>query len=47
MYRVNADIEDERAGVEATEVMHDRIPAHMLNRSACQICILPHQKHVR
>src|SRR5689334_6899005 len=34
MYRVNTNIENERAGVKVTEVMHNRVPAHMLNRSA-------------
>src|SRR5580658_3657958 len=47
MYGVNANIEDERTGVEATEVMHYRVPAHMLDWSAREIRHLPHQKHVR
>ena len=47
MLGVDPDVQDERSRVKATEVMHDRVSAHMLNWSAGKICHLPHQKHVR
>src|SRR5262249_16990384 len=44
---VDPDVQDERSSVNATEVMHDGVSAHVLDWSAGKVCILPHQKHVR
>src|SRR5262249_24959123 len=44
---VDSDIDDKRSGVDWTEVMYDCIPAHLLDWSTCEICMLPHQKHAR
>ena len=38
MLGVDPDVQDERSRVKATEVMHDGVSAHMLNRSAGKVC---------
>ena len=46
MLGVDPDIQDERSRVSASEMMHDRVSAHVLNWGAGKVCHLPHKKDV-
>jgi hypothetical protein len=43
---VHSGVQDQRSRVMATEVMHDRVSAHVLNWGAGKVCHLPHKKDV-
>jgi len=47
MYPIDSDIQDKRAGVETSEIVNNRVAAHMLNRRTGEVCHLAHEEHMR